>query len=93
MSLRKTRNKTAKKHRGGDLQSWWSSTVNPASAPSSEAKPLENEIPAKNEELALIKTEIQKLSDRVSTLEKSPSLTKTFGGKSKKDKSKKNTHK
>ena len=95
-SQRRNRNKTAKKHSGGDWQSWWSSSANTTSAPSSEVKPVVDATPSNNAEIEAIKTEIQQLTDRVDKL-KSSSVAfggKRFGGKkSKSEKTKKRLHK
>jgi hypothetical protein len=97
-SQRRTRNKTAKKRTGGDWQSWWSSSVNTASAPASDVKPVVDATPSNNAEIQAIKNEIQQLTDRVDKLEKSSSPVKAFGekafgGKSKAEKTKKRLHK
>ena len=94
-SQRRNRNKTAKKHRGGDWQSWWSSSANTASAPASEVKPVADATPSNNAEIEAIKNEIQQLTDRVDKLKSSsPAFGgKGFGKKSKSEKTKKRLHK
>ena len=93
-SQRRTRNKTAKKRTGGDWQSWWSSSVNTASAPASDVKPVVDATPSNNAEIQAIKNEIQQLTDRIDKLEKSSSPVKAFGGKkAKAEKTKKRLHK
>ena len=99
-SQRRNRNKTAKKHRGGDWQSWWSSSANTATAPASGVKPVADATPSNNAEIEAIKNEIQQLTDRVDKLKSSsPAFGgKGFGGKglgkkSKSEKTKKRLHK